>query len=1335
MPKRKTNRLKKICCLCLLGIFLTINSHAVPDYTLRKYKVENGLSHNTTYCALQDSSGLIWIGTGNGLNCFDGNSFRAYYIHHAQLNSNRILSLAELDADTLLAGTNNGLCLYDKKQGRGQPLSLTTEYGVSISSEIKRIVKDRTGKIWIATLGQGFFIWDPSSGRVTQNSLYSSFVVDLCISNDMVYIATLQDGWLAMDLDGRCQYKQPFVLPESGAIPAISGLTVTEETVWIGSTSGDILACHAFDGKLKNRFHLSTKRQETILCFRRMDNGRLLVGSSDGAYLLDPRTGAVEPATALTGEPLGNSPLNAILQDREKGLWMLTEQDGVDYLAWHTRHFERFAYDTTFGTGKGEQIIGPLCEDSAGGVWVGTRYGLWKLNKNEHILRQVPVATDKNLQIEVTALKQSGTELWIGTNGNGLAVMDIPSGKVRWHRHSATQPRTLGSDVILALHQTRGGDIYIGTAWGLCRYNPATDDFLTVTAVGMMVEVSDLHEDAEGYLWVATRNSGLFRCHLGRGEWKHFQASADGTGLSVNAIVALLEGRDGTLWLATDGGGLCRYDRQSGTCTRLGMGSKLPIPNVIHAIEEDTKGHLWISSYWGIMRIDPADLHLSAYTVADGLQSNQLCPRSSLFTREGWLFFGGMNGLNACRPEHFWQNRYVPPVVITDVHFPYVEDPGQAAALKGSAGPLVEKETIRLAWHNNSFGISFAALSYSDPSRNRYSYILHGIDRKWIQATGQTTAYYTDLPPGSYEFEVKGSNNDAVWNEESRRLILLITPQWWRSGWAYAVYIGLSILFLYLLTWKRNERIKQKYRERMEQFRIMQEKETYRSKVGFFVNLVHEIRTPLSLIRLPLEQVLEHPELNREEEKIYLETIRRNVDYLLGITNELLDFQKMENEGLKFSLHPCDVGLLVRHIAGQFGENLHLKGKELEVKLPRESVHAVTDAAKLSKVMVNFLSNALKYARRHIRLELTSDSEMFHLSVSDDGPGIPPEERSRVFTAFYQVNNEHQMPGTGIGLAFSRTLAEGLNGRLQLTESPEGGSCFTLSLPLGPAPAAVEKAPTEGLQAGANEEIPENPALNGRKFTVLLVEDNPELLTMTARLLTKWFVLEKAENGQKALDILKRDTVDVIVSDVMMPVMDGIELCRAVKANLDWSHIPIILLTAKTSLEAKTEGAECGADVYVEKPFAIRQLKAQIENLLHLRLAYYKMMQSVTVPNGRKETAAADAPVLSQRDCELIAQIKTTIEQRMAEPDFSIDTLADALHMSRSNFYRKIKALSGMAPNDYLKVVRLNRAAELLRAGNRVTDIYVEVGFGSASYFTKCFKEHFGVLPKDFVPK
>lgn len=1321
--------IKRLLSLCVLGLFFILTSHAVPDYTLRKYKVENGVSHNTAYCALQDSCGLIWIGTGNGLNCYDGNSFRVYFIQHSMINSNRILSLAELNARTLLVGTNSGICLYDKQKDGLEPLPLVTEYGVSISCEVNRIVKDKEGKIWIATLGQGFFIWDPKTGQVTQNSSYSSFIVDMCVADDVVYIATLQNGWITTDLNGNCNYTRMVAKAENNTMSDISSLFVDEGIVWIGNTGGDIFSYQAADGKLLNHFYLSTKRQEAILCFQKMENGRLLIGSSDGAYILHPQEGKFESADYLTGENIGNSHFNAILQDNEKGLWLLTEQDGINYLAWHTHHFERFTYEPREDAGKGENIIGPLCEDGMGGVWVGTRYGLWKLNNDEYTLKHIPVTTDKALQIEVTALLQSKGKLWIGTNSNGLAVMDIASQKVQWYRHSQQQSNTIGSDAILTVYQTLGGDIYIGTKRGLSRYIPQTDDFLTVTTIGMMTEVSDLHEDTYGYLWVATSNSGVFRCHITSGEWKHFQASSDGKGLPINSVISLLEGRDGKMWFATDGGGLCYYDRKTDSFAQLGIEGKSPIPNVIHAIQEDNQGDLWLSSYWGLMRINTSTLQISVYTVSDGLQSNQFCQRSSLFTQQGWLFFGSINGLSACRPEQFWQNQYIPPVIISDINFPYVNDANVAQALKGSGGPLIQQRQIVLPWNNNSFGISFAALSYSDPSRNQYKYILHGIDREWIKQTEHTTAHYTDLPPGKYEFEVKGSNNNGIWNEQSHHFTIIITPPWWLSGWAYAAYFCLCALLVYLSAWKWNQWVKQKYQNRMEQFRVMQEKETYRSKVGFFINLVHEIRTPLSLIRLPLEQLLEQPDLKEQEEKTYLNTIRYNVDYLLGVTNELLDFQKMENEGVNFNLRKCDITQLVRNIAEQFSENLHLKGKELEILLPEEGLQAVTDAGKVSKVIVNFLSNAMKYARQHICIKLVYDKEMFHLSVSDDGPGIVPEERSRIFTAFYQINNEHQMPGTGIGLAFSRTLAEGLNGKLELTESEWGGSCFTISLPIGELNTSSEMVSL----MDNNESIPENAELNGRKFTILLVEDNQDLLNMTSSMLNKWFIVLKAENGQEALDALRKNTVDVIISDVMMPVMDGIELSRQVKSNIEWSHIPIILLTAKTSLEAKTAGIECGADVYIEKPFTIRQLKAQIENLLQLRLAYHKVMQNLNISTSAKSAPEQGNTILSQRDYELISQIKTIIEQQMAEPDFSIDTLADALNMSRSNFYRKIKALSGMPPNDYLKVVRLNRAAELLRQGYRATEVSELVGFGSASYFTKCFKEHFGVLPKDFV--
>ena len=393
----------------------------------------------------------------------------------------------------------------------------------------------------------------------------------------------------------------------------------------------------------------------------------------------------------------------------------------------------------------------------------------------------------------------------------------------------------------------------------------------------------------------------------------------------------------------------------------------------------------------------------------------------------------------------------------------------------------------------------------------------------------------------------------------------------------------------------------------------------------------------------------------------------------------------------------------------------------------------MVDREKLSKILVNLMGNAIKYARTRIDIKLIVNDADYEIQVADDGPGVPDGQKKKIFEAFYQLPDDKiaATAGTGIGLAFARSLAEAHQGDLYLEDSPAGGSLFVLSLPM--KELEVEKAVdivTMGVENGESSDYA-SPEFSGRKFTVLLVEDNVELLNLTRESLTEWFKVLKASNGRVALEILAQESVDVIVSDVMMPEMDGLELCRKVKSEMDYSHIPVILLTAKTTLESKVEGFECGADVYIEKPFTIKQLHMQIENLLKLRQAFHKLMASLS---GSTVHPTVDTDlVMSQKDCEFIAKIQEVIAGQLADENFSIDTLAEQMNMSRSNFYRKIKALSDMSPNDYLKTLRMNRAAELIKGGTRISEVAAQVGFTSSSYFAKCFKSQFGVLPKEYT--
>lgn len=548
---------------------------------------------------------------------------------------------------------------------------------------------------------------------------------------------------------------------------------------------------------------------------------------------------------------------------------------------------------------------------------------------------------------------------------------------------------------------------------------------------------------------------------------------------------------------------------------------------------------------------------------------------------------------------------------------------------------------------------------------------------------------------------------------------------WWLSIPAYITYALALFFIIGYITYRWRMHVKRKYHQMMEDFRITQDKEIYKQKISIFINLVHEIRTPLSLICLPLEKLRDG---KIEEHGKHLTLIEKNVSYLLEITNQLLDFQKIENKKMKLDLKRHDINAIIKDIAEQFKDAASIKGLELSVSLPAPEMEAIVDNDIIRKIMVNLMSNALKYAASMIELSLKESDGHIVICVSNDGPRIPEGQKEKIFQIFYQIpDDKKQMPGTGIGLAFSKSLAESHQGTLSVENLPSSGCSFILSLPLK---RATEKLPETESHPESEGFEPDLPQTKNKRHTVLIVEDNIELQNEIREALEQWYKVYTAGNGKEALEKLEtNDATDVIVSDVMMPEMDGIEMCRHIKTNLTYSHIPIILLTAKTNLESKTEGMENGAEVYMEKPFSIKQLHNQIENLLKLRLAFHELMLRSA---GTTHETPISEYIQSECDITFMKEVDTALTKHLDEESFSVDNLADAMNMSRTNFYRKLKMLTGMAPNIYIKNFRLNQAAELLAQNMRINEVMLRVGFMAPSYFAKCFKAKFGKLPKEY---
>lgn len=1315
---------KRLFLILVLLVSISYNLFAQQFY-FKKYQVEAGLSHNSVRCMLQDSFGFIWLGTGNGLNRFDGYNFKVYKNNSkdkTSLRNNSIWSLYEDENKNIWIGTSKGLFILNLSTEAFTPFLKTTQYDVLISSEIKKIIKSKNGLIWIATLGQGVFIYNPQTDKLIQKSKETAFAWDICEdASGRIYVSSLQEGLICFDQNGKyIESFTSFIDNEGKGDYRINSIYCSNNMIWFGVGANKLSSLNTKTSEVKNYTNDETSIG-AIKCISKYTETQLLVGADNGLYIFDILNGKFTRVSSLSdSRGLSDQSIYSILRDKEGGYWISTSLGGINYLAQQTKNFDYYypSFTSTKVIGK---VVNDFCEDKDRNIWIGSQDGLRVLDNKTQELKQF-VPGGKDFKYDVRALLFDGDNLWTGTFGNGLKVINMKNNTVSEFYHRRELQNSLCSNDILSLYRGRNNIIYVGTSWGLCRYNRETNDFTTLNYVGSMISVLSMLEDSKGDLWIGTANSGLFRYNLNNSHWTHYATIRTEQGaLNSNSVISIFEDSTGNVWFGTDGGGLCSYNTETNLFEDFDPSDSILSSKVICSIEEDNNGYIWLSTNSGLVRVNPKNKKdLKIFTQENGLQSNQFNPKSSLKGSNEKLYFGGINGFNAFYPNEFKENSYIPPVYIVDFRLYKKGDAGHASKLESNT-PTYMLKNITLPFNQNNFVLQFAALSYEDTPRNRFSYKLEGFDNEWIY-TNINSASYANLPSGKYTFYVRASNNDGVWNKTGSSIEIIISPPWWRSTTAYVIYILISLGIIYYLTKYGIKRTNKKIQRTIEDFNVAKEKEVYQSKINFFVNLVHEIRTPLSLIQLPLERVSETMSPD-DKSSPYLSVVNKNVDYLLNVVNQLLDFQKIENTKPQLMINEQNVNKLLVDIYNQFQYNLSLRSIAFDLLLPDEEEFLLVDKNIITKITVNLLSNALKFARSKIEMKLEYTDKQFIISISDDGEGISDAEKNKIFEAFYQTDGTNHS-GTGIGLAYSRLLADNHNGTLIVENNEKGGATFSLSIPI----ARQNESISNDLE---NVIIDEEAGLNSeQKFKmcrILLVEDNIELIDMMSDILSEHFIIFKSYNGEEALDVLERESIDLVVSDVMMPNVGGLELCRRIKSDINICHIPVILLTAKVNTEARIDGMENGADVYIEKPFSIKFLRMQIENLLKLRLSFQQMVASMPlqVPNQM---------VVSNKDQEFLTKLQTEIEKHMSEPDFSIDDLASMMYMSRSNFYRKIKGVSAMAPNDYLKAIRLNKAAELLvNESYRIADVYVQVGFSSSSYFAKCFKAQFGVLPKDYV--
>lgn len=1330
--------------LIVLLTVLAVNTgllYGNSSYKLKNYNINNGLSQNTVYAIFQDNQGFMWFGTKDGLNRFDGTSFKIFkFSPEGILMDNVFHCIVQDRNDKLWVATDDGVYIFDPYREEFSRFENITADGRSVQGFIPDMVVDKDGDIWIASNRSGVFHYNLERDYLDFYPVMieesSMGTISLCTDNDN-YVWVFPYSRPFLSIDKRTKQIKEFQLVSDNTFLFHTG----EITDALADQHGRLVLTTSQKGVI--RINTANRTHQVLLdrdatgnpLFARtvesIDALTLWIGTESGIYIYDTETGNIENLRhhpAVSGSVSDNA-IYEIYKDREEGIWIGTYFGGVDYYSNRFNYFESY-YTTDSENSISGNRVREFCAAPDGKIWIGTEdMGLNLFDPDKGTFLPLPQPL-QSLYTNIHALYSDGDHFWIGTFSKGLHKYNIKTGEMVTYTHSE-DPHSISQNSVFAMCKDSRDVMWIGTLSGLNIYDYRDDNFIRINELKGLA-IQDIFEDTDGIIWVSTYSRGVYCFDRESSGWRNFSLEiGKKESLPYNKVTAVFEDSAKRLWVATQGGGFSLFDKEQEFFTTYNTTNGMP-NDVVYQIVEDDEANLWLSTNAGLVKFNPETKTFKNYTVDNGLRTNQFNYKSSYKTPDGTIYFGSINGFTRFNPSTFREPEIEIPIVFTEltINGEIIHPGAEKSLLKKS---VLYTDTLVLAHNKNSLRLEYAVLNYCQyTAANSVMYKLDGFDREWNEAKDKQYIIYSNLKPGKYLLSVK-LNEDSVGNrtENIKTLAIRVYPPFWLSGWAYFSYIVLlimAVLFLLRFLGARNRKIQ---RRQMRIFEQQKERELYRSKIDFFTNVAHDIRTPLSLIKAPLGHVLMTGDMS-DDVKENLQIMSKNTDRLLDLTNQLLDFRKTESEAYTLTLSSVNVAVLIRETFLRFSPLAEQRGIDFQLDLPQEDLFIRIDKEALLKIFSNLLNNAIKYCDAHVRvhvyMETSENNNWFHLITENDGEKIPDLHREDIFKPFVQLDRtkKSKVAGTGIGLALSKSLAELHRGNLTLEVNEENEWIrFHLTIPAD----EIEDTLTELTGKPENEKEPEkvNPTKKTMTATILLVEDDPELLQFEEKVLSPHYHVVTAKNGMEALEVLRETAVNLIVSDVMMPKMDGLEFTAKVKSDVEFSHIPVILLTAKVNVESRVHGFETGADAYIDKPFALELLMAQIANLLESR-------EKLREKYLQNPFTGANSIVQSKSDKDFLKQLHTIIQENLENPKFIVEDIADQFNMSRASFYRKINGVLNLTPNEYIKVERLKKAAQLLREKNyKVNEICYMVGFNSPSYFTKCFQQQFGVLPKEFA--
>lgn len=1349
------SKLKKIV---IYLFFLCLGMHSAfsetPEQITFSYiSINEGLSQSTVFSIDQDKRGNMWFATYDGVNKYDGYAFTVYQHNEDDPNSiaNDISRIVKTDSQgRVWIGTRDGLSRYDEEKDIFQNF-FYEKNGKHL--QVNGIEEISPEQLLIST-PEGLIMFDIKESKFIDDSfstaMHKTIASTLYRQDDQIYIGTSTDGLYTYSITQKTFEK---VIPILGTKQIQAILQQSPTRIWVATEGAGLFLINPKTKEIKNYLHSPSNPKSISSNYIRslaMDSqNRLWIGTFNDLNIYHEGT---DSFASYSSNPVENGSLSqrsvrSIFMDSQGGMWLGTYFGGLNYYHPIRNRFKNIR-NIPYKNSLSDNVVSCIVEDKDKNLWIGTNDGGLNLyNPITQRFTSYTLQEDESARgigsnnIKAVYVDEKKSLVYIGTHAGGLSILHRNSGQVENFNQRNSQ---LVNENVYAILPDGEGNLWLGTLSALVRFNPEQRSFTTIekekdgTPV-VSKQITTLFRDSHKRLWIGGEEGlSVFKQEGLDIQKASILPVSNVTKLFTNCIY---EASNGIIWVGTREGFYC-FNEKDKQIKRYNTTNGLP-NNVVYGILEDSFGRLWLSTNRGISCFNPETEKFRNFTESDGLQSNQFNTASYCRTSVGQMYFGGINGITTFRPELLLDNPYTPPVVITKLQlFNKVVRPDDETGILTKN--ISETKSITLKSWQTAFSIEFVVSNYISGQHNTFAYKLEGYDKEWYYLTDSRTVSYSNLPQGTYQFLVKAANSDGKWNPIPTALEIIVLPIWYKTWWAllifFATFAGF-ITFVFRFFWMRKSMEAQLEIERRDK---EHQEEINQMKMRFFINISHELRTPLTLILTPLQEIIN--KISDRWTRNQLEYIQRNANRLLHLVNQLMDYRRAELGVFELKAKKGNAHQLIQDNFLFYDKLARHKKITYTLHSELEDKEVLFDANYLELIVNNLLSNAFKYTEsgQSITVTLKEENGWLLLQVSDTGIGIPINKQGKIFERFYQIESEHV--GSGIGLSLVQRLIELHHGRIELDSEENKGSTFSVYLPQDlsvykPSELASNDEQNEEEQVYSTNskamyfidtEKVENESVESgdkKRGTILIVEDNNEIRRYLSNGLADLFNTLEAGNGEEALEKLKDNEVDVIVTDVMMPVMDGIKLCKNVKQNIRTCHIPVIILSAKTDIKDQMEGLQMGADDYIPKPFSLAILTTKIQNMMRTRRRMLdKYAKSLEVEPEKITFNAMDEALLKRA--------MTIVEKNMDNIEFSTDEFAREMNMSRSNLHLKLKAITGESTIDFIRKIRFNEAAKLLKDGRyTVAEVSTMVGFNTPSYFATSFKKYFGCLPTEYIKK